>query len=209
MSEERPREAAPDQAALVTSTTLLDGLRAADDGTVWRLVLDRYRPLVEAYARKLGLAEPDAEDVAQATLLDFWNAYRGGGYDRARGRLSSWLFGIATNRVRSWRRSAGRADERRGERDAQDALGELAAEDELKKLWERESNDALLWECLRQVRGEVSAETLRAFELFALGERPAEDVARELGMTANAVFQAKRRVLARLRRVLPGLREDW
>lgn len=195
--------------ALVTSTTLLERLHAADDGTVWRLVLDRYRPLVEAYARKLGLSEADSEDVAQATLLDFWNGYRAGSYERARGRLSSWLFGIATNRVRSRRRARDRPDRPVGGGGDADELAELEAVDELRDLWERESRDALLWECLNLVRADVAPATLRAFELFALGERPAEEVARELGMTANAVFQAKRRVLRRLRELLPALREDW
>ena len=102
-------------------------------------------------------------------------------------------------------RAAGRA----GGAEAEAALGALASEDDLRALWERESSDALLCECLRVVRGEVSATTLRAFQRFALDELPADEVARELGVSRNAVFQAKRRVLAKLRELLPAVREAW
>jgi len=44
----------------------------------------------------------------------------------------------------------------------------------------------------------VSPQTLEAFVMFGLQGQPAEVVAERLGMTTNAVFGAKRRVLERL-----------
>ena len=203
----KPHSAPP--APFATSTTLLEGLSDPANGTVWRGYLERYRPLVEAYARQLGVAAEDVEDVAQNTLVDFWNAYRSGGYDRSRGRLSSWLFGIATNRVRAWTRARARRSVHAGDTTAESTLAALSDEPALAELWERESHDALLYEALRHLRRESSPETMRAFELFALQELSAKEVARELDVSENTVFQAKRRMLARLRELLPVLRDRW
>ena len=47
--------------------------------------------------------------------------------------------------------------------------------------------------------------TWKAFQGFLLEDRPAADVAAGLGMTVNAVFIAKSRVMARLRQEAEGL----
>ncbi len=193
----------------VTSTTLLEGLKDPGNRTVWRQYVERYRPLVVGYAAKLGVPPEEAEDVAQSALLAFSSAYRAGRYQREKGRLSAWLFGIATNEVRSWRRREAARGRHAGATEQAEALAELATDDALEELWRREWRDAVLWECMRALRRELQPETLRAFELFALRERPAEEVARELGLTPNAVFLAKRRVLARLRDLLPLVEDAW
>jgi len=187
----------------VTCTDLLDGLRNPENRTVWRDYVDRYRPVLLAYARRLGLGEADAEDLAQQTLLTFSTAYREGRYDRERGRLRAWLFGIAQNHLRHLRRR--RPDATLGTDEA------LALEDpgDQEALFDQEWRDGLLRQGLEVVRREVTPQTFEAFQLFASQDWPAERVAAHLGITPNAVFGAKRRVLQRLRELLPALEEDW
>lgn len=197
----------PPTAIGVTSTTLLQGLRDPANRTAWAGYVGRYRPLVVAWARRLGLPHGDAEDLAQAALLDFSSAYRAGRYDRSRGRLSSWLFGIVRNHVRRWHEHAGRERARGTAGEA--VLEQVPAEDALERLWREEWAAAVLRAALAQVRREVAPATLRAFERFVLDELPAAQVARELDTTQNAVFKAKRRVLARVRELLPELEEAW
>jgi hypothetical protein len=48
------------------------------------------------------------------------------------------------------------------------------------------------------VRHEVAPATFQAFELAVLQEMPGADVARVTGLSRNAVYLARRRVLARL-----------
>ena len=50
---------------------------------------------------------------------------------------------------------------------------------------------------------------MQAFELLVLSERPAEEVAAQLGMSVNAALKAKRRVLARMREIYRALEADW
>lgn len=190
----------------VTSTSLLQGLEDAGNRTIWRQYVDRYRPLIVGYLRRLGDAPNDAEDIAQAALLDFSEAYRAGRYRRDQGKLSSWLFGIVRNH--HLRHVAARA---RGGRESA-VIGEAeepAADDELERRWEEEWRRRVLEACVDEVRREFEPTTIRAFERFALDDRPAREVAAELGLTENAVFGAKRRVLARIREVLPMIEEAW
>ena len=65
----------------------------------------------------------------------------------------------------------------------------------------------MLRQCLLEVSLEVEPKTFRAFELFARQGKPARDVANELGISENAVFGAKRRVLRRVRELLPKIEE--
>src|SRR5262245_17537560 len=84
---------------LSRTTTLLDGLLRGDDARLWQEFAERYRPMLLAFGRRLGLGEVDAEDAAQETLLHFIRALRAGKYDRTRGRLRSWIVGIAKYRI--------------------------------------------------------------------------------------------------------------
>ena len=75
-----------------TTTALLEALLDPADDEVWQDFDRRYRPILIAFAQRLGL--PD-EDAAQDTLTRFVRSYREGKYDRDRGRLRSWIIGIA------------------------------------------------------------------------------------------------------------------
>jgi RNA polymerase sigma-70 factor (ECF subfamily) len=64
-------------------------------------------------------------------------------------------------------------------------------------------------ECLRIVRSEVQPRTYEAFRRFAIEEQPASAVAEELGLSANAVFLAKSRILKRVRELMPLVEDVW
>jgi RNA polymerase sigma-70 factor (ECF subfamily) len=54
------------------------------------------------------------------------------------------------------------------------------------------------------VRDDFEPKTWQAFWRLAVENQPARDIAADLGMTADAVYQAKARVLRRLREELDG-----
>jgi RNA polymerase sigma-70 factor (ECF subfamily) len=68
----------------------------------------------------------------------------------------------------------------------------------IKHSWESEWRRMVLARCLEQIRKEIDAKLFKAFELYALSELPVGKVAEELGMSLNAVYIAKSRVLSRL-----------
>jgi len=83
----------------ITSTTLLEGLRDAGNDGAWQRFFDRYQPMLVSFGKKLGLSEQDAQDAAQESMKAFAEAYRKERYDPTKGRLRSWLFGIAQNKI--------------------------------------------------------------------------------------------------------------
>ena len=80
-----------------TATAMLEDLRDPGNQTVWQEFDTRYRPILIGFARKLGLSNEDSADAAQDALIQFVRSYRAGKYERQRGRLSSWVIGIARN----------------------------------------------------------------------------------------------------------------
>lgn len=190
-----------------TSSSLLEGLRDHRNEARWQQYVDRYRPLIVSFARRRGLAAEDAEDFSQTVLMEFSRAYREGRYDAEQGRLRSWLFGIVHRQLAGFWRKKHRALPA-AEMDTR-VLADLGSEDDLEKTWHEEWEAAVLGQCLEEIRVRVEPRTFEAFEEFALKERPAADVARDLAITENAVFGAKRRVLERLRGMLPLMQDIW
>lgn len=183
----------------ITSTRLLEALHAGDDGNAWDEFVGRFRPPIVSFARGMGLRPPEAEDVAQEVFLTFAKHYRDGRYDRSKGRLSKWLFGIARNHTLSALRNVNRGELNLapGQRTAfWSALPDSAT---TSALWDTQWQQAILRHCLAQVSREVDATTFAAFEMVAYGQRPPAETAASLGITVKAVYNAKHRILKRIR----------
>jgi len=196
----RESSAMPETLDKTTTTTLLEGLFDPSNAFVWEAFDARYRPIITAYALKLGLRPDEADDIAQDALVAFVREYRAGKYNRSRGRLRGWIIGIVKNHVLDRRRAVFNRRERRGD----SVLITLPDDARLSEIWETERRTVLLRRALTVLRetSRITDQTIRAFELFVLHERTADDVAAELGVTARDVYMAKKRVAERLREIL-------
>ncbi|RJP41702.1 MAG: RNA polymerase sigma factor [Phycisphaerales bacterium] len=183
-----------------TTSQLLEALHDRQNQDAWRECDARYRPIIVAFARKLGLDEADAADVAQETMTQFLSAYQAGQYDRTRGRLRSWIIAIAKFRIADLKRSQARRRQVRGESAFEEAPPDDAA---LGAIWEEEVRQAVVRRSLEELRerSRMDPKTVRAFEMVALEQRSAAEVAAELGMTVNDVYVAKNRAIERLRKI--------
>ena len=182
----------------VTTTIVLEHL-AREEAGAWELFVRRFRQPVIRFARDLGLSEDEAEDVVQETLASFLRAYRNGRYDRDKGRLSSWLFGIAHRTAMKIRSKAARQQRLAPVRGRTAFWDDLPDKEAARRSWDQSWEQAMFRQCLEQVRVEVEPATMLAFEAVSFHDRRASEVAAELGITSNAVFLAKHRVLKRLR----------
>jgi RNA polymerase sigma-70 factor (ECF subfamily) len=186
----------------ITTSTLLDRMKA-DDQTVWGKFCERFRQPLLAFARRFGLSDAEADDALQDILTAFVEAYRAGKYDREKGRLSSWLFGIAYRQIANRRRERAVQQGKRDPRGDQTSFwGKVPDEAEAEQRWDADWENAVLEACLRQVRSEVSENTYAAFERTVRLGRTPDEAAAELGMTRNAVYVAKHRVLKRLEELM-------
>ena len=76
---------------------------------------------------------------------------------------------------------------------------------EMSQLWNQQHDFRVAQQLLRQVEAEFTVQTWAAFTRLAIDGQRAGDVAAELGISTNAVFVAKSRVLSRSRRKAAGL----
>lgn len=188
-----------------TTTKLLDALRDQSNEPVWRHIDSRFRPVIAGLARRLGLRDADADEVAQHTLSEFVQAYRDGRYDRAKGRLSSWILGIAHHTTLKFLRSGKRERGVGGSDD--DPVPEVPDETALRSIWTDERDRAILDRAMGMIRDESAMDdrTLTAFELVGLRGVPAPEAAVQCGMTVDQVYVAKSRVVRRLRELVAEL----
>jgi RNA polymerase sigma-70 factor (ECF subfamily) len=185
-----------------TSPTLLDKVRA-NEGEAWRRFVRLYSPLVYSWAKRCGLANQDAADVLQEV---FHAVARHVGRFRSEGATGSfrgWLWAITRNKVRDHFRTGGATAV--GGSEMQQRLQEVPeAEPES---WSREgdcSQAALVRRATELIRDDFEPRTWQAFWRLAVENHPARDIAADLEMTPDAVYQAKARVLRRLREELEG-----
>jgi len=186
-----------------TTTALLAGLFDPANRDVWQEFDLRYRPMIRSFACRLGLSDADAEDAAQETMARFVRDYRAGRYDRQRGRLGSWIIGIVKHRVADHRRGRAARRERRGD----SVLLQLPADDELAVLWDSERKQTILEQAIAELRDQskINEKTIRAFEGYVIQERPAAEIASELGLSPHDVYKAKLRITDRLREIVGRL----
>jgi RNA polymerase sigma-70 factor (ECF subfamily) len=187
-----------------TPPSLLDGLRHRNPES-WRRLAALYGPLVYGWCRKVGLQAADAEDVVQDVFLVVLGRVVDFRRDPAGGTFRGWLLSITRNKLGDWlRRRKAEAPAPGGS----DAARRLAA---LPDFVEREQDpddgraDSLCRRALELIRHEFAVRSWQAFWRVTVGGSDVATVADELGLTRNAVYIAKARILHRLREVLGEL----
>ena len=178
-----------------TTSTVLEKLRDYDERTAWDLLGRHFRGTLVQFASRMGLSPTDSQDAAQEALIAFAEAYRD------KGRLKSWLFGIAKRQCLKARERTAKGRERsQSDLSEDDAdMNELAVEqDALAGVWEEEWKRMVYSRSLEQVRTEVTPETFEMFQQVVFHGKSNDEVAESFGVDRNKVYDAKYRVTRRL-----------
>jgi RNA polymerase sigma-70 factor (ECF subfamily) len=190
-----------------TSASLLVRLRDSRDVGAWEVFVRVYSPLVFRLALRSGLQDADAADITQDVLQSVHGRIAKFEYDRTLGSFRGWLRQVARSRIADWSRRRKRHPAASGGTDAAIRLSEHAGPDD-EQDWEQEYRKTVFNVAAEKIKGEFRGSTFPAFWETAVNGREPGDVARELGMTAGAVYIAKSRVTARLREVIAGWESD-
>ncbi|WP_020467988.1 RNA polymerase sigma factor [Zavarzinella formosa] len=182
-----------------TPVTLLDRLRHSPDEAAWRRLVHLYTPLLFSWARRAGMTEHDAADLVQEVLTVLVQILPQFHYDR-QGHFRGWLRTITLNKLRDRKRREALVVNVPMDEDP-------AAADGADSFWEREYRHELTARALQLMQADFAPTTWKACWEFVAQGRSAADVASELGITENAVYLAKCRILRRLRQELAGLVE--
>ncbi len=178
-----------------TRLSFLDRLRGRS-ALVWAEFDERYRELLYRYARRRGATHTEAEDIVQEVQLYVFKAMDRFQYDPGRGRFRGYL---RTAVIHAMGRRAKNQERQEAAVDPQVLADVVDAEDSSDTEWEREWQLHRLRWALRNVAKEFEPATLQAFRLHVLGDWSADDTAKYLGISRASVYQAKSRVLRRLR----------
>lgn len=191
-----------------TSLTLLNRLQRGNDSEAWGRVFGLYRPLLLAWLRKYDVQAADADDLSQEVLLAVSTGLKSFDHNGRPGAFRTWLRNILVNRLRTFWRTRDRRSLASGGSDIELRLNLLEdSASAISQMWDRQHDLFVVRQLLELSRARFSPETWTAFTRVALnGERP-DIVAREMGLSLNAIFIAKSRVLNRLRQEAGGLVE--
>jgi len=189
------------------SSTLLDAVRGGRP-EAWARFVSLYGPVVYRWCRHAGLPPQDAPDLVQEVFAAVARGVAGFRRERPSDSFRAWLATVTRNKVRDYfrkRRSLPAAAA--GGTDAQEQLMQVPDPLQTEQIDESADDDARIISnrALELVRLEFEPRTWEAFWLTAVEGRSATEVADQLGMSTMAVYQAKSRVLRRLRRELDEL----
>ena len=192
-----------------TRATLLERIRDGSDPVAWEEFFTRYWRLVFFFARRRGCSQHTAEEVVQDVMTTVFQKRDVFRYDPAQGRFRDWLATVVRNQVAVHRRApAQRIRARGGDMDDENSTPRADAGMAPDELWEAAFEETLSAALLDVVRRQVEPCTYQAFELTALGELSGAEVAAVTGLSRNAVYQARRAVLKRLRELGSTYRDD-
>lgn len=192
-----------------TSPSLINRVRRFESDA-WVRLSALYGPMVYGWCRRAGLQSNDAADTVQEVFRSVFQGiaqFRGAAESQSGGSFRGWLWVITRNQVRlSVRRSAG-VPQAVGGTDAQIRFAEHADAATVVDLNELEpdaeaTRTRLLHRALDLVRADFNDSTWTAFSRVTLQGHSIQEVAADLGLSENAVRQAKFRVLRRLREEL-------
>ncbi|MBY0455893.1 MAG: sigma-70 family RNA polymerase sigma factor [Gemmataceae bacterium] len=189
-----------------TSATLLDRLRDPRDADAWGRLVELYGPLIRVWAERLNVRGADADDLVQEVMAVVVRRFPEFVHPDKPGAFRGWLRAIAANCARTLWKGRKVRPTAPGGSDFGSYLARLEdPADDLARAWEREHDLHVTRKLLNRIRGDFEPRTWELFGRFVLDGLSAEEVAEEFGTTANAVYIAKSRVLARLRAEAGGL----
>lgn len=194
--QERPSDPLP------TRLSLLARVRDLDDAASWSEFFHTYERLVRGLARRRGLTEHEAEDVAQEvfrrlarTLPEFERGERPGSFRNWLGRLTRWR---AEDKLRERARVPRPVGDFETD-DGPDMVERLPAPSEGDDGFEAEARQHLLDVLFKRLEATVPPRDLQVFQLVALEGMDPDAVARMFHLTRSHVYVLKHRIVKKLR----------
>ncbi|MFN3190131.1 MAG: RNA polymerase sigma factor [Aureliella sp.] len=170
----------------------------------WNRLAEVFGPIVYRWCRASGVPERDSADTVQEVFAAVARGIHSFEKIKEQGSFRSWLATITRNKTRDYFRKQAAV---------QSAEGGTAALERIRNLSENidsticpdSISSPVVKQALELVRSEFESTTLRAFWVMTIEGKTAEEAAEETGISRASCYQAKSRVLRRLRSVLSTL----
>lgn len=199
--------------SLLTHASLLVRLRNLDDADSWTHFYQTYERAVRGLARKRGLTEAEAEEVAQEVFKRISETIHT--FDRAPrpGSFRSWLYQLTRWRSEDKLRERGRLtvqpiDESTGSTSPR-PIHRIRSPDDVERQLEDEARQQLMRAALDRLQRKVSPRDLQLFQLVAIDEWPVAKVAQFFHVTPTLVYVIRHRVGRQLRAELDRIQKQF
>jgi RNA polymerase sigma-70 factor (ECF subfamily) len=189
------------------STSLLLRVQA-NDQAAWDRLVHLFTPLVYSWCRQSGLQPADAENVFQEVFLAVSYNLHTFRRDRPGDSFRGWLRVITRHKIADHFRKKVEGGE--GGSDAQKRLQQVPApdlpDDDPETM---QSETSLIYRrALDLIKAEFEPTTWQAFEAVMLQGLSSAETAKAVGISVNAVYLARSRILKRLRDEFEDLLDD-
>ena len=182
-----------------TSMTLLERLRKPGEEEAWARFVRLYTPLLLEWARRVGCTGEQADDLLQEVFLVLFQKLPTFEYRPTDGSFRGWLREVTRHKL--WELRRGKWQTVAGSSEDLDAVVAPSDSDPFE---EQEFRQYVIQRTLALMQTDFTEGTWRAFQEHAIKGRPAEEIARELKISVDAVYSVKSRVLKRLREEIAG-----
>jgi RNA polymerase sigma-70 factor (ECF subfamily) len=188
---------------LNTQSSMFSGLQTQTPESrerAWKLFDARYAPIIRGFARKLACPSAHVDDLVQDVITGFYSASPNYIYDPSKGRFRGYLKTCVSRAIKKFRRKFPAAQN----------IDQLDPESPTaEKVWNRLWEAELLQAALREVRSHCTEANYRAFDLHVLQKKPVADVSKQLGISAENIYQIKARMKVKLEELLTRLQEEY
>ncbi|MCQ2377670.1 MAG: hypothetical protein MJ016_00465 [Victivallaceae bacterium] len=202
--------------AFTTNKSLLARVRAGDEIS-WREFYDAYKPLIYLCGGDCGLTQDEKEELVLQVMAEIFRKDIVGKYDPEhipehlsfqytpeKGRFRHFLRKIIRNQaIRIYHRRKSHLP-----LDAETASDELPSSDEWGNIWETQWRKHVMAMAMTELKTKVRPETYIAFEMYAVQNRPVNEVADFLNLSLSSVYTAKSRCIATLKEIIAKLEEQ-
>lgn len=182
---------------LHTPVSLLDKLANPQAEEAWHRFVDLYTPLLYHWAQKMSIPASDISDLIQDVYIHLLKELPEFQI-RRRGHFHGWLHVVFKNKAHEWMR-------KRHKHLINGHLSDHYGNETPSETEETEYRKYLTERVLQLLKDSFPETTWRACWESVVAERPAHQIARDLGITTNMVYLAKSRVLRQLREELTDL----
>ncbi len=182
-----------------TRYSLIEKIKNPRDAEAWHEFASIYQPLIFKICCSRGMQHADATDVTQDVLARIAQAIEQFRYDQSGATFRGWLYRITRNMVADFFRKGKKDLLQHADRTTELRFDKDPARDECRE-FQIEFQRQVFTVVARQVQNQVKPQTWAAFWETEMENRHVESVASELEMTPGAIYVARSRVIARLRK---------
>ena len=183
---------------LETRHSLIVRLKDVQNDFAWRDFVCAYEGFLIQLARRQGVPERHVPDVTQQILMTIAKSIEGWKDDGNSASFRRWLSTVSRNVAIRFMSQERKQTGGVGGSDLVSALQNVEAPPDQHSV-RRYEHELIVW-AAEQVRHEFIETSWRAFWATVIEERPVDEVASQLGVTAGSIYMSRSRIMAKIKK---------